>query len=104
VFAPDGLTTQGQEFSKRYEEAFHEAPDLCAAQAYDCFRLLLDTMARLRTPVGQKLREGLAGLDGFETVTGPLAWKERRARRPLFLVHLKEKQAVLVKTVPAEGE
>jgi branched-chain amino acid transport system substrate-binding protein len=104
VFTADGLTAQGQDFRKRYEEAFHEAPDLCAAQAYDSFRLVLDTMVRLRTPAGQRLREGLAGLESFETVTGPLAWKERRARRPLFLMQLKEKQAVLVKTVAAEGE
>jgi branched-chain amino acid transport system substrate-binding protein len=104
VFASEGLTADGQGFRKRYEEAFHEAPDLCAAQAYDSFRLLLDTMLRLRTSAGPRLREGLAGLEDFETVTGPLMWKERRARRPLFVVQLKEGQAVLVETAPSEGE
>ena len=46
AYSADQLTDSGRAFARRYEERFHELPDLYAAQAYDAARLLLDVMQR----------------------------------------------------------
>ncbi len=46
AYSADHLTELGRAFARRYEERFHEPPDLHAAQAYDATRLLFDAMLR----------------------------------------------------------
>jgi len=104
VWATEKLTARGQEFARRYEAEFHEAPDLYAAQAYDGACLLLGVLQRAQTLAGTPLRNELARTESFETVTGPLSWKDRRPRRPFFLVGVKGGQARVVQTVEPDGQ
>jgi branched-chain amino acid transport system substrate-binding protein len=104
VYAREKLTSRGQEFARRYEAEFHEAPDLNAAAAYDGARLLFDVLQRAQTTAPAALRDELARTESFETVTGPVAWKGRRPRRPFFLVQVKGGQARVVQTVEPGGE
>ncbi len=104
VFAREKLTARGQEFARRYEAEFHEAPDLYAAEAYDGARLLFDLLQRAQTTAPAALRDELARIESFETVTGPVAWKERRPRRTFFLVQVKGDQARVVQAVEPGGE
>lgn len=85
---PGGEGVAG-EFTEKYRKRFHEPPDLFAAQAYDATRLLLDALEQARSPRPDKLLERLALQETFTTVTGPLTWKDRQARRPLYAVHVK---------------
>jgi branched-chain amino acid transport system substrate-binding protein len=104
VYAAEGLTERGQAFARRYEERFHEAPDLYAAQAYDGARLLFETMHRLQTADGARVRAELGKGEPFESLTGPVRWKDRQARRPVFLVRVHPDKAALVRTFAPEGE
>jgi branched-chain amino acid transport system substrate-binding protein len=104
VYAAEGLTERGQAFARRYQERFHEAPDLDAAQAYDGARLLVETMQKLQTADGALVRAELSKGETFESLTGPVKWKDRLARRPLFLVRLQKGKAGLVKKLDPEGE
>jgi branched-chain amino acid transport system substrate-binding protein len=104
VWAKEKLTARGQEFARRYEAEFHEAPDLYAAQAYDGACLLLGVVQRARTTAAGPLRDELARTESFETVTGPMSWKDRRPRRTFFLVAVKGGKARVVQTVEPAGE
>jgi branched-chain amino acid transport system substrate-binding protein len=113
VFAADGLTEKGKEFAKRYEERFHEPPSFAAAQAYDAGRFLFETMqkakggglGRLRDDqLRSELRDELLKVESFESVTGTITWKDRNPRRPVFVVRIKDGEAKVVQTVPAEDK
>jgi branched-chain amino acid transport system substrate-binding protein len=105
VYSPDGLTDQGREFARKYEEKFGAPPDLSAAQGYDGARLLLDALRRAGGTAAPRVREELAATKGFETVTGPLSFrKDRSAKRRLFLVEVKDGRATLLATREPEGE
>jgi branched-chain amino acid transport system substrate-binding protein len=101
AWAAEKLTARGQEFARRYQAEFHEAPDLYAALGYDGARLLIAVLQRAQTTAAAPLREELARTESFETVTGPMAWKDRRPRRTFFLVAVKGGQARVVQTVEA---
>jgi branched-chain amino acid transport system substrate-binding protein len=104
VYATEKLTAHGQEFARRYEAGFHESPDLYAAGAYDGARLLFDVLHRAQTTAPAALRDELARTESFETVTGTVAWKDRRPRRTFFLVEVKGGQVRVVQTVEPGGE
>jgi ABC-type branched-subunit amino acid transport system substrate-binding protein len=104
VFAVQGLTDKGKEFAKRYEEKYLEPPDFAAAQAYDCARLLFETMRDLGSANATRVREQLAKTEKWESLTGPLTLQERRTKRPIFVLQLKGRETKLVKTIPADKE
>jgi branched-chain amino acid transport system substrate-binding protein len=104
VYATEKLTARGREFARRYEAEFHEPPDLYAAQAYDGAALLLGVLQRAQATAAAPLRDELARTESFETVTGPVAWKDRRPRRTFFLVGVKEGPVRVVQTVEPGGE
>lgn len=97
AYDADHLSDLGRAFAKRYQERFHESPDLFAAQAYDAARLLLQVMQRAGTANKDSLRKELAKLEQFDSVTGPLHWKEGWVQRRVFLVALKNNQAKVVR-------
>lgn len=101
VYAPTELTARGQEWVKNYKETFREPPDYFAAQAYDGARLLFQAL-RLRVS-GVPLRERVGRVENFESLTGPLSFKDRRTRRKVFLLELGRESKVL-KTIPPEPE
>jgi branched-chain amino acid transport system substrate-binding protein len=99
TFAVEGLTQRGQEFNKRYTERFHEAPDLYAADAYDGARLLFEAMRHAGSTEPKAIRDALPGVDGFESLTGPLTvdTESHGARRPLFVVRREEGEVKMLK-------
>jgi branched-chain amino acid transport system substrate-binding protein len=92
AYVADCGTSQGQEFARKYEERFHEAPGAQAGLAYDGVRLLVGAIRRART--GRLLvREELWKEETFESLTGPLyPHKDRPARRTAFVVRLEDGQ------------
>jgi branched-chain amino acid transport system substrate-binding protein len=92
AYVADCGTSQGQEFAKRYQERFREAPDVQAALAYDGARLLFAALRRARAN-RTTVREELWKEETFESLTGPLyPQKERPARRTAFVVRLEDGQ------------
>jgi branched-chain amino acid transport system substrate-binding protein len=102
AYSPDHLTEAGRAFARRYQERFHEPPDLYAAHSYDAARLLLDAMQRAGAPTREAVANELARLEQFDSVTGPIRWKDRLPRRRVFLVALTNNQPRVVSTVEAE--
>ncbi|HKI33104.1 MAG TPA: ABC transporter substrate-binding protein [Gemmataceae bacterium] len=104
TFAADGLTARGQEFAKKYRERFQEAPDLYAASAYDGARLLFEAMRKAGPGKLERLREQFAGLENFDSLTGPLTIDkdDHGAHRPLFVVQRQEGEAKMVKCYDAK--
>ncbi|MHB1422049.1 MAG: ABC transporter substrate-binding protein [Gemmataceae bacterium] len=104
AYSPDHLSDRGREFVRRYQERFHEPPDLHAAQSYDAARLILDALQRAGTASRDALAKELTQLEQFDSVTGPVRWKERQPRRRVFLMALKNNQPSVVSTVePGEN-
>jgi branched-chain amino acid transport system substrate-binding protein len=104
VYFAEKWTARGQAFARHYDAEFHEAPDLFAAQAYDGACLLFAVLQRAPNRTPTVLREELERLESFETVTGPVTWKDRRTRRALYLLHLKDGKTRLLGTVEPEGQ
>src|SRR5581483_4629601 len=94
-YVADAGVPQGQEFAKKYQERFHELPDLYAGLAYDSARLLFEGMRRAKSTPAGKAREELPKIDHFDSLTGPLAVNpdDHYARRPVFVVRLQDRQA-----------
>jgi len=102
VFIPEALTDKGQEFARRYQEQYHEPPSFPAAQAYDAGRLLFETMQKANTAAPARIRDDLLKLDAFESLTGKVTWKDRKAQRTVFVVRVSGDGAKLVQTVAPE--
>jgi branched-chain amino acid transport system substrate-binding protein len=104
AYAPEGLTDAGKDFARRYGERFHAAPDLHAALAYDGTRLILAALRQVPDVTPARLRARLAQREPFESVTGPLTWKDGQPRRPLFLLRLENNRPKFVKALGPEGD
>jgi branched-chain amino acid transport system substrate-binding protein len=102
VYAPEGLTKEGQAFARRYEERFRQPPDLAAVQTYDAARLLFDVLAHAGKADEKRVREELGRRESFESSTGPVTWQDRRPRRRLFVVRLRGDKAEVVQNVAPE--
>jgi branched-chain amino acid transport system substrate-binding protein len=102
AYSPDHLSERGRAFARRYEEHFHEPPDLYAAQTYDAARLLFESLQRVGIVSREALGKELAGLEQFDSVTGPVRWKERQPHRRVFLMALKNNRPSVVSTIEAE--
>jgi branched-chain amino acid transport system substrate-binding protein len=102
AFTTRGLSEKGKAFARRYEERFHEAPDLYAAQAYDGARLLIEALHRAGTTTTAKVREELSRVENFDCVTGPLSIKDQCARRRVFVIEVEKGMPRLAKEYPAE--
>jgi branched-chain amino acid transport system substrate-binding protein len=82
---------QAREFVKKYQAAYSEEPDVFAALAYDDARILFEAMRRAKSVGVKVVRDELAGLKDFPSLTGPLSFGEdHRARRRAFVVQLKD--------------
>jgi branched-chain amino acid transport system substrate-binding protein len=98
VFAADALSDKGKAFAKKYEEHFHEPPDLAAIQAYDAVRLVAEAMQRINSASAEDLRRELSKIDRFESLLGTLVWKDHAARRRVFVVRFHDKETTVAKT------
>jgi branched-chain amino acid transport system substrate-binding protein len=65
------------EFARRYQERFHEAPDIYAAAGYDNARIVLQALAATRNlQDANSIRDALLGLPQFSGVTGTLKFDQ----------------------------
>jgi branched-chain amino acid transport system substrate-binding protein len=92
------LGDTGQAFVQKYEEKFHQPPDLAAALAYDGVLLLIDALERAKTAQPGHPGEELSAVADFHSVTGPLSFVNRRAKRPVFVVKFETGEAKVVDT------
>jgi branched-chain amino acid transport system substrate-binding protein len=106
AFAPEGLTPAGQELAAEYRKSFGQDLDAVAALAYDAARILFEGMRNKENATGGKqVRAALAGLENFDSVTGPLGiTREHTASRPVFVVRLEEGAAKMVRRYEPEGK
>jgi len=76
-------------FVEQYQLNFQQKPGLLAAIGYDTIRIIKEIVREQGEDIRTRedLRSALAGIEGFEGVTGPMAFdSERRAQRnPLLL-------------------
>jgi len=103
VCCKEGLTPRGQEMAGKFEAAYHETPGYAAFQAYDACRLLVQTVPETN-PTAKTLHERLLKLESYESLMGPLTFKDHRTLRPVFLLQLKGRDSKLLKTVAPEKE
>jgi branched-chain amino acid transport system substrate-binding protein len=105
AFAAEGLTDKGQEVAKQYRERTGQELDVHAALAYDDARLLFEAMRRAKSTSSLLVRKELLGMDGFESLTGPLSFaREHSARRPVFVLRLEEGRPQLAKRYDPEAK
>jgi branched-chain amino acid transport system substrate-binding protein len=105
AYAPDNLSERGKKFAAKYESRFHAGPDVHAALAYDGARLLVESIRAAGTGDGAKLREALAGVKDFESVTGPLSFDAGHyAVRPGFVLRLERRRTTTVKQYNPPGD
>lgn len=100
--AGDAVPT-AREFGKTYQERFGRAPDVHAVLAYDSARLLFEALRQAKSANGTKVRDELAKLSNFESLTGPFSFQpDHSPRRAVFVVHLEKGPAKLVKRYEPE--
>jgi branched-chain amino acid transport system substrate-binding protein len=104
AYSADHLTEAGRAFARAYQERFHEAPDLYAAQAYDAARLLFAALARAGDASKEALEKEVSHLEEFDSVTGPVHWKNGRTLRRVFLLALRKNRAQIVRVVEPEKD
>jgi branched-chain amino acid transport system substrate-binding protein len=104
VCCAEGLTPQGQEVASKFKHAFQETPGYPAFQAYDAVRLLVDSMQETKPTTSIRLRDRLQKLESFDSLMGPITFKEQRTIRPLFLLRLEGRKSKLLKTEASEAE
>jgi branched-chain amino acid transport system substrate-binding protein len=93
-----------QEFVRLYQERFQQAPDVQAALAYDSARLLFTGFRGAGAVEGEKVRNALADVKKFDSVTGPITFDaDHWALRTLFLVRVCGGQAKTIRTYDAGG-
>jgi branched-chain amino acid transport system substrate-binding protein len=104
-FAPEADLPLVKAFVKTYQERFGNAPDGYAAVAYDGYRLLFEAMRRAEGGTGGRLRDELAKISDFESLTGPLSFTAKRGvHRTVFIVRGEAGQVTLARRYEAEKE
>lgn len=103
VYAADGLTPAGQEFARKYRERYSQDPDADAVLACDNLRLAAEAMKRARGTYGVRLRDELAKVEDFESLTGPFGFTaDRSARRAVFVVGVEDGKVKTARRFDAE--
>jgi branched-chain amino acid transport system substrate-binding protein len=103
AFASEDGQARTKEFVHKYQEKFHESPDVHAALAYDSARFLFDGLRRATVLEDPKLREALTELKQFEFVSGPANFdSDHWAARTVFIVRVENGQSKTVQTYPPD--
>jgi branched-chain amino acid transport system substrate-binding protein len=96
-----------REFVRKYRERYQRLPDADAALAYDAARLLFEAIRQARTARPDRVREELAKLKDFPTLTGPASFAQNQLTpRPAFVVSRQNGQFKSFRSAPpaAKGE
>jgi branched-chain amino acid transport system substrate-binding protein len=73
-YSPERKDKTAERFITRYREKFGSVPDTFAALTYDATTILLQTLDKAKQPTAEALVQGLAGLKGFQGVTGTIGF------------------------------
>jgi len=75
-FDPDRQDAPWLDFAQRYENRWHERPDIYAAYGYDGANLMIEAIREVG-PNRFRIRDYLANLKSWEGVTGPMVFDGR---------------------------
>ena len=76
---PDSASAKAQAFRKAYKERYNREPDQFAAQAYDGMYTIHQAIENAGSATDRKkFRDALAGIKGFEGVTGKFEFDQNR--------------------------
>jgi branched-chain amino acid transport system substrate-binding protein len=81
-------TDVGKAFAKKFQERFHESPDVNAALAYDAAGLVFEAIRRWKASDNTTARETLAKIESYDGLTGPFKIKDHVLRRTVFIAHV----------------
>jgi branched-chain amino acid transport system substrate-binding protein len=105
AFVADVEAAPARDFVRRYRERFQEEPDVHAALAYDGAHLLFQGLRQAQAVEGVKVRDALAGIKTYPTVTGEASLNaDHWTSRPLYVLDVANGQGRLVKTFAGQGE
>ncbi|MFL5243570.1 MAG: ABC transporter substrate-binding protein [Gemmataceae bacterium] len=98
-YAPgEEASDEGKAFLKKYEERFHEAPDVNAVLAYEAAGLVFEALRQAKKyDSSDGPRKSLAEIDSFPGVTGPLLIKDHVLRRTALVGRVERGQIKVVK-------
>ncbi len=103
AFVPDADTEQCREFVKQFKKDFGERPDVHAALAYDCARVLFHALRQADSLESPAIQKKLAATRDFPGLTGPLSFdKKNQALRPAFIVRIERDRGVTARRYEAE--
>jgi branched-chain amino acid transport system substrate-binding protein len=99
-FSPQDTTPAVQNFVKKYEAKFKDAPDAMAALGYDSAMMLADAIKKTGTTDGAKVRDALAAEKDFPGVTGNITMDaNRNASKPAVILEIKNGAFQYIQTV-----
>jgi branched-chain amino acid transport system substrate-binding protein len=105
AYVPDGGGARAKEFAAKYQERVGEPPDIDAAAAYDNAGILFEAMRQAKSVEGAKVRQALADLKDFDSLTGPLSFnKDQWAVRRVFVVRIENNQVKAAKVIAPAGQ
>lgn len=92
-FLAEQAPATAKNFIQKYQEQYKRLPDAEAAFAYDAVRLLLEAMRQAKTSRPDRIRDELAKLKDFASLTGPISFDANQvARRPVLVVTRQNQQ------------
>jgi len=92
-----------QQFVKKYEESFHETPDLNSGHAYDCIYIIADAVKRANSLEPQDLRDAIAATKNFPGVSGEITFTETGdCLKEILICTIEKGEFIVLDTVKPE--
>ena len=99
-FSPEEKSPTGENFVKKFQAKYHEAPDAMAALGYDSAMVLFEAIKRAGTTEGPKLRDAIAATKDHQGITGKITLDEKRnAPKAAVILTVKDGKFNFVETV-----
>jgi branched-chain amino acid transport system substrate-binding protein len=99
-FSPQDTSPAVQNFVKKYEAKFKDAPDAMAALGYDSAMILADAIKKSGSTDGAKIRDALAAEKDFPGASGNITIDaNRNASKPAVILEIKNGAFQYVQTV-----
>lgn len=87
-------------FVEAYQKEYGQVPDSMAAMGYDAARLLVDAIKRANSTDANKIREALAAMKNFPSVSGEMNLNESHdAVRGVVIIEMKDGKQVYKETI-----
>ena len=99
-FSPEEKSSASENFVKKFQAKYHEAPDAMAALGYDSAMVLFEAIKRAGTTEGPKLRNAIAATKDHQGITGKITLDEQRnAPKAAVILTVKDGRFKFVETV-----